>query len=149
MDSWCQKVEEMTNNRKLITIYESGLGRIDGGDYLDGAILDALFKSTSNQKGLDQGISELKLALSWNRIDLMKDLVFNENSTSKEDELVAAEQFAQLLPFALSQDRIDFVRDFLALFIHEHLTIQLLVVLYNKNVCYLISHTSEEYIFDR
>ncbi len=134
-DQWFSQIEEMVSKRNLVTVYDAGSGRVDGGDYLDGAILKALFKSTSGEELADNGLSELKLALSWNRIDLVKD-VFKDPSTCDVSQRLTSEHFAYLLPFALEKDRIDFVNEFLAngLDASEFMTIERLNILYNKSV---------------
>ncbi len=137
---WFNQIEEMVNHRKLISVYDAGMGRIDGGDYLDGSILKALFKSTANEALTDNGLSELKLALAWDRIDLVQDLVFNDDPSADQDEKLTGDHYFYLLPFALENERVAFVKEFLAhgLVINEFLTIKRLIILYNKTVINLL-----------
>ncbi len=137
VEIWYNQIMEMIEMRNLISIYDAGVGRIDGGDYLDSAILKGLFKATSSERDKDQGLSELKLALSWNRVDLVKEALFIGSSECNKSVGLSSAHFAYLMPYTLEHDRIEFVRDFMAhgLEIGKFLSTKILLVLYNLHVC--------------
>ena len=136
LEVWHNQVMEMVQPRHLITVYDAGIGRIDGGEYLDSAILKCLFKATSGEQNVDEGLSELKLALAWDRIDLVKEAIFSDEPGKGKQAGLSSAQFAYLMPYTLEHDRIEFVREYLAhgLEIGKYLTIKNLMLLYNNHV---------------
>ncbi|XP_022086912.1 transient receptor potential cation channel subfamily M member 3-like isoform X2 [Acanthaster planci] len=95
-ESLFEDLEQVMKRKNLITIYS-----VDAGDDvdIDYAILNALMKA-SNLSPSDQ----LKLSLIWNRVDLAKEKIFNQNISWNDLCLDEA------MEVALVRNRVDFVR---------------------------------------
>ena len=129
LNTWFEWVEEIVKARHLVAIYDCG------EEELDSVILKVLFQVVAAQgRRVDRGMGELKLAIAWNRIDMVGENIFSENAVSGS---LSQTDFCYLMPVALSLDRVDFVRAFLenGLNLRNYLSIPQLLLLYNNNVC--------------
>ena len=121
-------VEEIVGARHLVAIYDSEQS-LD----LDSVILKVLFQAGSKQRVLDRGVGELKLAIAWNRIDMVEESLFNSSTGSIS---LTQEDFRHLMALALSLKRVDFIKAFLekGLRLRDFLTVSQLILLYNNTV---------------
>ena len=129
LNTWFEWVEEIVKARHLIAIYDIG------EEELDSVILKALFQLAKSQgRKTDGGIGEVKLAISWNRLDMVKENIFNKKAAHAS---LSQADYCYLMPVALSLDRVDFVRAFLehGFVLRNFLSISQLLLLYNNNVC--------------
>ncbi|CAF0919426.1 unnamed protein product [Brachionus calyciflorus] len=115
-----RSLENVLQYSKLLSVF-----RLDSSkkrNEVDVAILRSLLKAQS-----DSSIAQLKLALTWNRIDIAKDFIFTEDKDWKNGVL------NDLMYSALVGDKPDFVEIFLEndCDINEFLTYRRLLKLYN------------------
>ena len=128
IDNWLFLISDIIREQNLVTIYESE------EEELDSAIMRALFSATSKENIVDRSIGEIKLAIAWNRMDIVETTIFRVESGKKE--LLTLEDYRYLMPIALEMDRIQFVKAFLenGLVLKDFLTVGQLILLYNKTV---------------
>ncbi len=141
VEIWYEWIIDILEHRELLTIYDAEGQENEEDAYLDAAILKALFKSTASQTSGDRGLGELKLALALNRMDMIKGIIFNSDSSTGSGRGLTSEDYGYLLPFALQKDRVEFVKEFLirGLIIKDYLTPNRLSQLYNKFVSAYLS----------
>ena len=105
-------------------------------------------------------IGELRLALAWNRFDMVQAAVFSAEARTAEatedaehqqhaghahlmrqQSVIRGEDLVSLMPFALEHSRVDFVKEFLerGLPLGEYLTVVELLRLY-QTVCIELSY---------
>ena len=121
-------ITDIIRERTLVTIY-------DPDEELDSAIMRVLFSAISKENIVDRAIGEIKLAIAWNRIDIVKTAIFRKDSGT--GELLTVEDYRYLMPIALQMDRIQFIKAFLekGLILRNFLTVSQLILLYNNTVC--------------
>ncbi len=110
---------------------------VDGGDEINGlddailyGILKAQKKKTEEEKGANLKnmiTSQLKLALTWNRIDVANKFIFSD------DKLWETETLRDVMYIAIHNNRAEFVKAFLdnGLVLSKFLTYRMLIKLYN------------------
>ncbi len=128
LNQWVTWVEEIVRERNLIAIYDAELG-----EDLDSSILKVLFAAGGEERTVDRGMGELKLAITWNRIDMVQETLFSERESR---QMLTQEDYQYLMPVALHLDRVEFVKAFLerGLAMKKFLTVNQLILLYNKAV---------------
>ncbi|XP_077867329.1 transient receptor potential cation channel subfamily M member 2-like [Saccoglossus kowalevskii] len=121
LDKMVGWVKDCLRRKDYITIFE--LDGKNSAQDIDLAILQALLKAN---KGREQ--DQLKLALSWNRIDVAKSVIFTDNKKWKQGDLDEA------LHIALINNQVDFVKLFMenGVSLWEFLTVKRLTKLYNE-----------------
>ena len=125
---WMRQLKETLAHRQLITVFDF---RKETGEALDSAILNALFKARAlEQRAEESGKGELQLALAWDRFDMAQSTIFNTERSGNVK--IDKRMFTELMPFALINDRVEFVHEFLerGFLIPDFLTIAKLLHLY-------------------
>uniref|UniRef100_UPI00398E70EC transient receptor potential cation channel subfamily M member 2 n=1 Tax=Pristiophorus japonicus TaxID=55135 RepID=UPI00398E70EC len=125
--SWTKKIQDIIRMQELLTVFRAEKSR---NDELDVAILQALFKASSfrGHQGQETLDHQLKLAVTWNRVDIAKSNIFTEDKEWKASHLHQA-MFA-----ALVGNKPGFVELFLenGVNLREFLSPDILVRLYNN-----------------
>jgi hypothetical protein len=119
------------NYYDLLSVYTQDKNSDYSTDEIDEAILFAILKSQKHL--LKEEITEatknaqLKLAITWDRVDMAKKFILNEN------QLWETEQLHELMYIAIKHDKIDFVKLFLehGFVLSKFLTNRCLLKLYN------------------
>eukprot|EP00794_Sanderia_malayensis_P003485 gene3485-3983_t len=119
-DTVYAQIEELLRQKRMVSVYR--LDDEKGSQDIDLAILRALLKVDQNF------ISQLKLSLAWNRIDVAKSEIFPEKKRIKPEELSGC------MFTALIDNKPDFVLLFLdeGLQMKKFLTVEILCYLYAK-----------------
>ena len=128
INNWIALISDIIRERNLVTIYEPE------EEELDSAIMRVLFSAISKENVVDRAIGEIKLAIAWNRIDIVESAIFHKETGT--GELLTLEDYRYLMPFALEMERTQFVKAFLekGLFLRDFLTVGQLILLYNNTV---------------
>ncbi|XP_069135889.1 transient receptor potential cation channel subfamily M member-like 2 isoform X2 [Argopecten irradians] len=125
LDDVCKNVEKCVKERNLITVFDiTASSEISKG--IDIAILKALMKVKS-----DNSLSQLKLALCWNRIDIANSEIMRDMSRQSLEIALADND---MIMSALGLDRVDFMDLFLdnGVDINAFLTAKRLKQLYHQ-----------------
>ncbi|KAJ8309654.1 hypothetical protein KUTeg_012798 [Tegillarca granosa] len=120
LDSNVRNVKECVMKKNLITVLKLGSS---ASQDIDIAVLKALLKANK-----DQALDQLKLALAWNRIDIVKNELFTGDRMWKPGEL------NEIMFTALLTNKVDFVDILLdhGVSLREFLTKKRLLLLYNQ-----------------
>ncbi|XP_050979815.1 transient receptor potential cation channel subfamily M member 4-like [Labeo rohita] len=131
MDKLVDKVLNIYQNKDLITIYHA-----EGADDFDTVMLKVLVQASKQRVSVSTNpyVDELKLAVTWNRVDIAKSELFNGNIDWKYEDLEDS------MTDALENNKPQFVRLFIdnGLNILSYLTYGRLESLYKS-----ISKTSQ------
>ncbi|XP_033748450.1 transient receptor potential cation channel subfamily M member-like 2 [Pecten maximus] len=125
IDDVCKNVEMCVKERNLITVFDiTATSEMSQG--IDIAILKALMKVKS-----DNSLSQLKLALCWNRIDIANSEIMRDMSRQSLETALADND---MIMSALGLDRVDFMDLFLdnGVDINAFLTAKRLKQLYHQ-----------------
>ena len=122
-------IAEIMQARNLVAIYDPE------EEELDSAIMRVLFSAISKENIIDRAIGEIKLAIAWNRIDIVESAIFRKESGT--GELLTLADYKYLMPVAVEMDRVQFVKAFLkrGMLLQNFLTVGQLLLLYNNAVC--------------
>ncbi|XP_028404438.1 transient receptor potential cation channel subfamily M member 2-like isoform X2 [Dendronephthya gigantea] len=122
LDHVYSMIEDVVEDEKMVTIYRLDEGGNTSRD-IDLAILKALLKASRSSP-----LTQLNLALAWNRVDVAESDIFTENTSFKSEDL------HNPMLTALVDDKADFVRLFLenGLSMREFLTVDRLSTLYRS-----------------
>ncbi|KAK3094835.1 hypothetical protein FSP39_006870 [Pinctada imbricata] len=99
IESNLSNVMECMKHRELISIFN-----MNKHEELDIAILSALLKSKAAQRNEEIRLSQLKLALTWNRSDIAQEEIF------REDVLWPMGSLDGVMMEAILEDRVEFVQ---------------------------------------
>ncbi|XP_043109466.1 transient receptor potential cation channel subfamily M member 4-like [Puntigrus tetrazona] len=131
MDKLVDKVLSIYQNKDLISIYHA-----EGADDFDTVMLKVLVQASKQRVSVSTNpyVDELKLAVTWNRVDIARSELFSGNIDWKYEDL------EESMTDALENDKPQFVRLFTdnGLNILNYLTYGRLEALYNS-----ISNTSQ------
>ncbi|XP_069495749.1 transient receptor potential cation channel subfamily M member 2-like [Ambystoma mexicanum] len=124
---WTKKIQDIVRMSQLLTIFREDK---DGAQDVDVAILQALLKASArlDHHGHENWDYQLKLAVSWNRVDIAKSDIFTDDKQWKPSDLYP------VMTIALIDNKPDFVRLFLdhGVSLKEFLTWDALKLLYNN-----------------
>uniref|UniRef100_A0A8C1F4D7 Histidine rich calcium binding protein n=1 Tax=Cyprinus carpio carpio TaxID=630221 RepID=A0A8C1F4D7_CYPCA len=144
MDKLVDKVLSIYQNKDLISIYHA-----EGADDFDTVMLKVLVQASKHRVSVTTNpyVDELKLAVTWNRVDIAKSELFSGNIDWKYEDL------EESMTDALENDKPQFVRLFIdnGLNIVNYLTYSRLEGLYDSisktsQVGMLLQHFLEERI---
>ena len=129
LQTWLGMVEEIARARNLVAIYDS-----EENQDLDSVILKVLFQAGSHEGVDDRGMGEVKLAIAWNRIDMVEETIFKSKTGLVS---LTQQDLKYLMPVALSLNRVEFVKTFMqkGLILRDFLTVPQLLLMYNQAVC--------------
>uniref|UniRef100_A0A8C2HGK9 Transient receptor potential cation channel, subfamily M, member 4a n=1 Tax=Cyprinus carpio TaxID=7962 RepID=A0A8C2HGK9_CYPCA len=142
MDKLVDKVLTIYQNKDLISIYHA-----EGADDFDTVMLKVLVQASKHRVSVTTNpyVDELKLAVTWNRVDIAKSELFSGNIDWKYEDL------EESMTDALENDKPQFVRLFIdnGLNIVNYLTYSRLEGLYDSisktsQVGMLLQHFLEE-----
>ncbi|KAL4228805.1 Transient receptor putative cation channel subfamily M member 2 [Mactra antiquata] len=130
VDLHISRIKDCLEKSDLMSVYE--FDSRGGVKKIDVAMLQALLKANKNQV-----MDQLRLALAWNRIDVVKSDIFTDDKrwpTGSLDDVMLS---------AIQLNRIDFVELFLdhGVSLREFLTKKRLLALYNKISQNCLLHT--------
>ncbi|XP_078512418.1 transient receptor potential cation channel subfamily M member 2 [Lissotriton helveticus] len=124
---WTKKIQDIVRMSQLLTVFREDK---DGAQDMDVAILQALLKASHrlDHHGHENWDYQLKLAVSWNRVDIAKSDIFTDDKQWKPSDLYP------VMTIALIDNKPDFVRLFLdhGVSLKEFLTWDTLTFLYNN-----------------
>ncbi|XP_069059375.1 transient receptor potential cation channel subfamily M member 2-like [Pleurodeles waltl] len=124
---WTKKIQDIVRMSQLLTVFREDK---DGAQDMDVAILQALLKASRrlDHHGHENWDYQLKLAVSWNRVDIAKSDIFTDDKQWKPSDLYP------VMTIALIDNKPDFVRLFLdhGVSLKEFLTWDTLTFLYNN-----------------
>ncbi|CAI9175994.1 unnamed protein product [Rangifer tarandus platyrhynchus] len=103
---WTKKIQDIVRRRQLLTVFREGK---DGQQDVDVAILQALLKASRSldHYGHENWDHQLKLAVTWNRVDIAQSEIFTDERQWKPSELYP------MMVAALITNKPEFVRLFL------------------------------------
>ncbi|KAK3091760.1 hypothetical protein FSP39_022436 [Pinctada imbricata] len=129
MSKLVKTVSKIMQKRHLLTIFSVSAAQEDSVSEIDKAILQALLKSNLNspQSTEDQVYSQLKLAMTWNRIDIARSEIISKNPAFDPIQL------CEIIQLGIQMNRVDFVELLMELGIgpHQFINKSSLLVLYN------------------
>ncbi|XP_078514884.1 transient receptor potential cation channel subfamily M member 2-like [Lissotriton helveticus] len=124
---WTKKIQDIVRMSQLLTVFRENK---DGAQDVDVAILQALLKASQSldHEGNENWDYQLKLAVSWNRLDIAKSDIFNSERNWKPEDLYP------VLTVALIENKPNFVQLFLdhGVSLRDYVTWENLTFLYNN-----------------
>ncbi|XP_058152319.1 transient receptor potential cation channel subfamily M member 2 [Dasypus novemcinctus] len=124
---WTKKIQDIVRQRQLLTVFREGQ---DGQPDMDVAILQALLKASRIHKrfGHESWDHQLKLAVTWNRVDIARSEIFSGQRQWKPADL------HPMMAAALISNKPEFVKLFLenGVQLQDFVTQDVLLYLYNN-----------------